>query len=312
MKILVTGGAGFIGSHIVDDYLMAGHQVVVVDNLSTGRLENLNPAASFYLLDIRSPEMKKVFELENFDLINHQAAQKSVPASVENPFLDAEINILGILNLLNLSVQYGVEKFIFSSTGGALVGDAGKIPAPEKAEVTAATPYAITKHAGERYLDFFARTRGLKFTVLRYANVYGPRQAGEGECGVIPIFLENLFKGRSSLLYAYKEDPEGCTRDYVYVKDVSRANLLALDLGDNTIINIGSGLEVSTSQVYRLLQEAAGKKKIPLKYGGERAGDLRRSALDITKAKEILGWEPKVDLEAGLAQTVKYYKSRKS
>lgn len=311
MKILVTGGAGFIGSNVVDAYIAAGHDVVVVDNLYSGRIENVNPQAKFYLLDIRSPEVEKVFELEKVDVINHHAAQKSVPASVENPIQDADINIMGILNLLELAVKNNVKKFIFSSTGGALLGDAEVIPTPETSPVSTVSPYAITKYISERYLDFYWLTHGLKYTVLRYANVYGPRQIAEGECGVTPIFLDNLLNDRASTLYAYSHMPEGCTRDYVYVEDVARANMLALTKGDNMVINIGTGIEVSTAAVYKLLQDVTGKHEIPLKHGGERVGDLERSALDITRAKEQLGWEPLTDFRTGLKKTVKYFKDER-
>jgi len=311
MKIMVTGGAGFIGSTVVDAYIAAGHDVVVVDNLDSGRIENLNPKAKFYLMDVRSPELRKVFELEQIEVINHHAAQKSVPHSVADPVLDAQINILGILNLLELAVEFGVKRVIFSSTGGALLGDADVIPTPEDAPVHTISPYAITKFTSEKYLEFYRLTHGLTYVVLRYANVYGPRQIAEGECGVTPIFLENLLNNRPSRLFAYADMPDGCTRDYVYVGDVARANVLALEKGDNLIFNIGTGQEVSTRQVYRLLQEATGKYDVPLIPAGERVGDLRRSALDITRAREVLGWEPQVDFLTGLKETVAYFTSGK-
>ncbi|NLM53410.1 MAG: NAD-dependent epimerase/dehydratase family protein [Firmicutes bacterium] len=307
MKILVTGGAGFIGSTVVDAYIAAGHDVVVVDNLDSGRMENVNPQAKFYLMDVRSPDLKKVFELEKIDVINHHAAQKSVPHSVEDPILDAQINILGILNLLELAVEYGVKRVIFSSTGGALLGDAEVIPTPEESPVQTISPYTITKYTSEKYLEFYRLTHGLTYVVLRYANVYGPRQIAEGECGVTPIFLDNLLNDRPSKLYAYPDMPDGCTRDYVYVGDVARANVLALEKGDNLIFNIGTGQEVSTSQVYRYLQAATGKYDVPLIPAGARVGDLRRSALDITRAREVLGWEPQVDFPTGLKETVAYF-----
>ncbi|HHT72274.1 MAG TPA: NAD-dependent epimerase/dehydratase family protein [Firmicutes bacterium] len=307
MKIMVTGGAGFIGSTVVDAYIAAGHDVVIIDNLESGRVENINPKAKFYLMDVRSPELRKVFELEKIDVINHHAAQKSVPHSVEDPVLDAEINILGILNLLELAVEFGVKRVIFSSTGGALLGDADVIPTPEDSPVQTISPYAITKFTSEKYLDFYRITHGLTYVVLRYANVYGPRQIAEGECGVTPIFLENLLHDRPSKLYAYEDMPDGCTRDYVYVGDVARANVIALDKGDNLIFNIGTGQEVSTGQVYRYLQDATGKYDVPLLPAGERVGDLRRSALDITRARKVLGWEPEVDFPTGLRETVAYF-----
>ena len=307
MKIMVTGGAGFIGSTVVDAYIAAGHDVVIIDNLESGRVENINPKAKFYLMDVRSPELRKVFELEKIDVINHHAAQKSVPHSVEDPVLDAEINILGILNLLELAVEFGVKRVIFSSTGGALLGDADVIPTPEDSPVQTISPYAITKFTSEKYLDFYRITHGLTYVVLRYANVYGPRQIAEGECGVTPIFLENLLHDRPIKLYAYEDMPEGCTRDYDYVGDVARANVIALDKGDNLIFNIGTGQEVSTGQVYRYLQDATGKYDVPLLPAGERVGDLRRSALDITRARKVLGWEPEVDFPTGLRETVAYF-----
>ena len=304
---MVTGGAGFIGSNVVDSYISLGHDVVVVDNLHSGRIENVNPKAKFYLMDVRSPELDKVFELEKIDVINHHAAQKSVPASVKDPMGDADINIMGILSLLELAVKYDVKKFIFSSTGGALLGDADVIPTPETSAVSTVSPYAITKYISERYLDFYSLTHGLTYTVLRYANVYGPRQIAEGECGVTPIFLDNLLHNRPSTLYAYSHMPEGCTRDYVYVEDVARANVLALTKGDNTIFNIGTGIEVATAHVYKILQDVTGKHDVPLQQGGERVGDLERSALDITRAKEQLGWEPLTDFRTGLQKTVEYF-----
>ena len=227
--------------------------------------------------------------------------------SVEDPVLDAEINILGILNLLELAVEFGVKRVIFSSTGGALLGDADVIPTPEDSPVQTISPYAITKFTSEKYLDFYRITHGLTYVVLRYANVYGPRQIAEGECGVTPIFLENLLHDRPSKLYAYEDMPDGCTRDYVYVGDVARANVIALDKGDNLIFNIGTGQEVSTGQVYRYLQDATGKYDVPLLPAGERVGDLRRSALDITRARKVLGWEPEVDFPTGLRETVAYF-----
>ena len=262
MKILVTGGAGFIGSTVVDAYIAAGHDVVVVDNLDSGRMENVNPQAKFYLMDVRSPDLKKVFELEKIDVINHHAAQKSVPHSVEDPILDAQINILGILNLLELAVEYGVKRVIFSSTGGALLGDAEVIPTPEESPVQTISPYAITKYTSEKSLEFYRLTHGLTYVVLRYANVYGPRQIAEGECGVTPIFLDNLLNDRPSKLYAYPDMPDGCTRDYVYVGDVARANVLALEKGDNLIFNIGTGRRFPPAR-FRYLQQRR-KYDVPL------------------------------------------------
>lgn len=306
MKILITGGAGFIGSNVVDTYIKEGHEVVVIDNLSSGKLENLNPKAKFYLMDIRSKELEKVFELERPEVVSHYAAQISVPASVENPTLDAEINVMGLLNVLNACVKYKVRKVIFISSGGALAGDADRIPTDESYLPVMISPYAINKYIGEKYLYFYAVTHGLKYTVLRYANIYGPRQIPKGECGVVPIFMLNLMKDIPSKLFAYSDMPRGTTRDYVYVGDVCRANILALTKGDNSVINIGTGKEMYIEDIYHTIEKVLGKN-IPLIRESERIGDVKRSALDNTRAKELLGWEPLVSFEEGIKKTYEYF-----
>ncbi|MCL6549298.1 MAG: NAD-dependent epimerase/dehydratase family protein [Alicyclobacillus sp.] len=303
MKILVTGGAGFIGSNVVDAYVAAGHDVVVVDNRRVQ--ENLNPKAAFYQVDVRSPELADVFAREQPDVVNHHAAQKSVPKSVADPRLDADINILGLLNTLELCVRYRVNKVIFISSGGALAGDAGGVPAPESLPPALISPYAITKYMSEKYLHFYQVTHGLTYTVLRYANVYGPRQVPEGESGVVPIFMENLMHGRPSTLFAYPDMPRGTTRDYVYVDDVARANLLALERGDNEVLNIGSGREMYTEDVYHIIESVVGRS-IPLVRARERAGDLRRSVLDCTRAGQVLGWRAETDFTEGIRRTFEY------
>lgn len=307
MKILLTGGAGFVGSNTADLYIKYGHKVVIVDNLSTGKLENINPKAKFYLGDIRDKYfLKKVFELEKPEIINHMAAQKSVPKSVEDPFIDAQINILGLINLLELSQEYKIKKFIFVSTGGAIYGDTDIIPTPETVEPNLQSPYAISKYTSEVYIKYFAETYGFKYTILRPSNIYGPRQVPEGECGVIPIFLNNILRNKPSELFAYKDMPKGTTRDYIYIEDFAKACLLAIDKGDNFILNIGTGKETYTEDVYKLLLKIT-KKKLPLIRKPERKGDVRRSALDWSLAKKVLGWKPTVDLEKGLKMTYEYY-----
>jgi UDP-glucose 4-epimerase len=308
MKVLVTGGAGFIGSNVVDNYLKAGHQVVVVDNLSSGRMENLNPQAKFYLLDIRSPELEQVFAIEKPEAVAHLAAQKSVPHSVEDPILDAEINIIGLLNLLKCSVKYKIAKFVFISTGGALYGDAAEVPTQEDCPPQMVSPYAITKYTSEKYLFFYQWLSGLKYTVLRLANVYGPRQIPEGECGVVPIFMSNLLAGKPSKLFAYSDMPRGTTRDYVFVEDVCGAAVLALTKGEGEAFNIGSGRETATAELYEMLQKEMGTA-LALVNAGERQGDVRRSVLDCAKAKTGLGWQPQFTLEEGLKKTVEYYRA---
>lgn len=308
MKILVTGGAGFIGSNVVDAYIKEGHEVVVVDNLSSGSLDNVNPKAKFYLMDIRSRELAKLFEIERPDVVNHHAAQKSVPKSVKDPIYDAEINVIGLLNVLEQCAAHHTKRVIAISSG-ALAGDADRIPTDETYEPKMVSPYAITKHIMEKYLHFYSVTYGLKYVVFRYANVYGPRQAAEGECGVIPIFLNNILADKPSTLMTYSDMPKGTTRDYVYVGDVCRANILGLTKGDNEIFCIGRGEELFIEDIYNTMCRVIGKD-IPLNRAGERIGDVRRNALDYSKAKRLLGWEPKVPLEEGISLTTEYYKSK--
>ncbi|WP_067621460.1 NAD-dependent epimerase/dehydratase family protein [Alicyclobacillus acidiphilus] len=306
MKILVTGGAGFIGSNVVDAYIEAGHDVVVVD-LPTCRRENVHPKAKLYLADIRSKDLADIFAEERPDVVNHHAAQKSVPKSVQDPELDADVNILGLLNILQNSVRVGVQKVIFISSGGALSGDSSIVPTPEDIDPIMISPYAISKYVSEKYLYFYHVTHGLRYTSLRYANVYGPRQVPEGESGVVPIFMANLLDGRPSTLRSYADMPRGTTRDYVYVGDVARANVLALDKGDNQALNIGSGIELYIEDIYHAMEDVVGVQ-IPLIRASERVGDVRRSVLDCTRAKRELGWEPRTDLREGLRKTYEYFR----
>ncbi|TCS94885.1 NAD-dependent epimerase/dehydratase family protein [Hazenella coriacea] len=307
MKIFVIGGAGFIGSHVVDTYIQAGHEVVVLDNFRSGNRQQIHHQAKVYEVDIyRDQEyLESIFENEQPDIVNNHAAQKSVPDSVKDPITDAQINIMGPLHLLELCVQNGVKKFIFSSSGGALASETENIPTTEEGEPQLISPYAISKFILEKYLRFYYLTYGLQYTVLRYANVYGPRQVGEGDCGAIPIFMDNLVNHRPSYLFAYSDMPKGTTRDYVYVEDVAKANLLALHKGNQAILNIGTGQEMYTEDLYELIQEVV-MKRIPLIRETERIGDVKRSALDSIKAKNILGWESKTDLKEGLLKTYQW------
>ena len=228
MKILVTGGAGFIGSHVVDAYIKEGHDVMVVDDLSSGKLENINPKAIFHKLDIRSKEAREVILREKPDIINHHAAQMSVPRSVQDPFFDADVNVRGLLNVLEAAKDSGVKKVVFISSGGAIYGEVGKRPATENSSIMPLSPYAVTKAAGENYLFFYKNQYGLDFIVLRYANVYGPRQIPHGEAGVVAIFMERLLLGKPCIVYGFPDEPKGIERDYCYVGDESRVNVLAL------------------------------------------------------------------------------------
>ena len=310
MKILITGGAGFIGSHVADACLEAGHQVVVVDDLSSGNFANLNPAVKFYQLDIRDPALDEVFAAEKPDVVNHHAAQISVPRSITEPLLDAQINILGLVNVLENCVKHHIKKVIFISTGGAIYGEAEEYPTTEDYPPQPLSVYAINKFAGENYLRFYQHQYGLEYTVLRYANVFGPRQIAQGEAGVVSIFVEKLLQDSAPTIYAYPDAPEGMIRDYVYVKDVVRANLAVLDRGSNEVFNIGTCEETTTSQLYKTILWQLGKKIQPLK-GPARKGDLRRSMLDNSKAFKELGWSPIYSLEDGIRETVTWFKVRK-
>jgi UDP-glucose 4-epimerase len=306
MKVLITGGAGFIGSHVADAYLNAGHDVVVLDNLATGNMENIPSKAKFYLMDIRSQELDKVFELEKPEIVNHLAAQISVTVSTRDPMQDARVNALGMLNLLGTAVRHSIKKFVFSSTGGAIYGDTEIMPTPESHPPQPISPYGIHKFLGEHYLRFYADQYGLAYTVLRYANVYGPRQNPLGEAGVVSIFINTLLKGETPTVFAYSEEPEGMLRDYVYVGDVAGANLLAANHGDGELINIGTGRTTTTGALYQMISSFFKDPPQP-KHGEARPGDLRRSCLEIRQANEILGWKPSIDLKEGLSRTVEFF-----
>mgnify|MGYP000439332885 CR=1 FL=1 len=314
MKVLLTGGAGFIGSHLAEAFLQAGHRVVVVDDLSGGLRENVPPGATFYLLDICDPLLERVFEAERPQVLCHQAAQASVPRSVKDPLEDARVNVLGLLNLLQCSVRWGVEKVLYASTGGAIYGEASEVPTPEEAPPKPQSPYAAAKLAGEYYLRVFQRQHGLRWTALRYANVYGPRQRPSLEAGVVAVFMETLLKGELPTVFAYPEEPQGMGRDYVYVADVVRANLLALRAGDAQVLNVGTGMETRTMELYRAVLEALRQEGLcqerrfeqPLK-GPPRQGDIRRSVLSPRKAQEVLGFRAQWDLREGLRQTLRWH-----
>lgn len=318
MKILVTGGAGFIGSHVVDGYIKKGHQVVVLDDLSSGKWENINKKAKFYLADVRNRELlERIFEKERFDIVNHHAAQISVPMSVQNPVLDADINVTGFLNILELSVKYKIKKVIFISSGGALYGEAEEYPTSETYPPKPLSPYAITKYVSENYLYFYHNQYGLDYTVLRYANVYGPRQIPHGEAGVVSIFMTRLYENRDCTVYAYSDEPEGMKRDYVYVEDVAKANIYALNKGSLEAINIGTGVATSTLDLFNKVYHTLSKHiklnrslKNP-KKDRERPGDIRRSCLNISKAKKILNWKPENSIDEGLKKTARWFLSEK-
>lgn len=304
MRILVTGGAGFIASHVVDTYVAAGHEVIVFDDLSTGRKENLNEQAIFFEVDIRSPEAFEIIKREKPDVINHHAAHIHVGRSVLDPQHDADINIFGSLNLLKAAKESGsVSHVIFAATGGAMYGPK-PTPFIESMIPQPLSPYGISKRAVELYLFFYQETHGISFTSLRYANVYGPRQNPFGEAGVISIFLEKLKHNEQPVINGDGKQ----TRDYVFVGDVAHANKLALDKKPSGEFNIGTTIETDVNEIYSLVRQAAGAS-IEASHGPARAGEQQTSSLDYSKAKNMLGWEPRVDLEQGIKQTADYFLS---
>ncbi len=306
-KILVTGGAGFIGSNVVDRLIEEGFDVAVLDNLSTGREENLNPDARFYHADITDRrEVERIISGENPRWINHHAAQIDVRKSVDDPGFDASANIIGSINLIDSARKSRVEKFVYISTGGAVYGEPEHIPAAEDAPVMPVSAYGISKHTVEHYLYLYYYNFGMKYTVLRYANVYGPRQDPKGEAGVIAIFTDRMFEGKEPVIFGSGEQ----TRDYVYVEDVVSANVLALSRGAGGIYNIGTGEETSVNTVFRTLSALIGFKGGAV-YEKPRRGEVQRISLDNAKAGKELGWEVRYGLGEGLEKTVSYYRSKR-
>lgn len=303
MKILVTGGAGFIASHVVDRYIELGHDVVILDDLSTGLKRNVNPKATFYEMDIRDDKVADLFEKEKFDVVNHHAAQMDVRRSTREPAYDASVNVLGSINLIQLAKETGVKKFIYISTGGAVFGEPKYLPADEEHPINPICQYGISKHTVEHYLYLYNYNYGLKYTVLRYPNVYGPRQNPQGEAGVNAIFIGMMLKGEAPMIFGDGEQ----LRDYVLVHDVVEGNVLALDKGDNEIFNLGSGLGVSVNQIYSHLQDIIGFDTPPV-YKDARVGEIQRIYLTGEKAKNGLGWEPRYSFADGLKKTVDFFK----
>ena len=307
MRILVTGGAGFIGSHAVDAIVAAGgHQVAVLDDLSSGKREQVNPVATFYPADIHnSEEVRIIIDREKPEVMVHLAAQMDVRKSVADPVFDAEVNITGFLNLMEAGRRHGLKRVVFSSTGGAIYGEQQTFPCDEQHPTRPVSPYGVAKLATEAYLFFYRLQYGIDYAAMRYANVYGPRQDPHGEAGVVAIFCGRLLEGRACTIFGDGEQ----TRDYVYVGDVVRATVAAITSGVAGAINVGTGIETNVNQLYRSLAAAAGVN-MPPEYAPARPGEQSRSVISPARAGRELGWKPEVGLEDGLRRTFEYFRDR--
>ncbi len=302
MKILITGGAGFIGSHIQDAYINEGYEVAVIDNLITGKKENLHPKAKFYQIDIQSPELKEVLKEFRPDIVNHHAAQMNLRKSVLNPHFDAEVNVLGLINVLQACHENKVKKMIFASTGGAIYGEQNYFPADEKHSLEPTSPYGLTKMIGEEYLKLFERLYKIPFVALRYTNVYGPRQNPDGEVGVIAIFSSKMLNEELPMIHGDGSQ----TRDYIFIQDVVKANLLALGDEVKGIYNIGTGIETDVNSLFKRLAQQSGADKAI--HGMAKIGEQKRSVISYEFAKKSFGWSPKISLEEGLQKTFDWFR----
>lgn len=301
---LVTGGAGFIGSHMVDRLVLEGFRVVILDDLASGKLKNVNQRAIFHHMSITSPMLLEVFNREKPELVFHFAAQSSVARSVRDPIADSEVNVLGTLRLLEAARRSGVRKIIYSCTGGALYGDPVALPCPDDASVTPISPYGMSKYVAEQYMEFYRRQYMVNFTSLRYGNVYGPRQDATGEAGVIAIFIDAMLRGRRPRIFGDGNQE----RDFVSVDDVIEANIAAINLGHGKSMNIATGQLTSINRIFELLKEITGFRWAAA-HGPARTGDVYRISLDCAQAAAELGWTPRVSLADGLARTVRYLKA---
>jgi UDP-glucose 4-epimerase len=304
VKILVTGAAGFIASHVADAYINAGHDVVILDDLSRGAKKNVHAKARFYQCDIRDREtVENIFLSEKPAVVNHHAAQMDVRRGVREPLFDAQVNILGSLNLIESAVAHGAKRFIYISTAGAGYGEPDQLPVPEDYPINPITPYGISKHTVEHYLFTFKFLYGLQYVVLRYGNVYGPRQNSQGEAGVFAIFSEQMMTGVQPVIYGDGKK----VRDYVYISDVVNANVAALELGANEIFNIGGGVATADQEIFDLVRGLLGKTVTP-RYLPRRPGEIDRICLDVSKAARLLKWIPQVSLADGGRKTVDHFR----
>ncbi len=305
MKILVTGGAGFIGSQIIDSLVEKGVRTAIIDNLSTGKKENINPEAAFYQADIRDKAIKEIFEKERPDIVFHEAAQASVRLSVADPCMDADINIVGSLNILENCRSFGVGKIIFASSGGAIYGEQETFPAQEPHPTRPLSPYGAAKLSFEHYLEYYRLVFGLPYVALRYSNVYGPRQDPFGEAGVVAIFTNQMLRGETPTV----NGDGGQTRDYVFVKDVVAANISAMEKGVTGAYNIGTGKETSVNELYGIIKKKTGYTGDKA-HGPAKTGEQYRSVLDNGLAKKVLGWNDGISLEEGLGLTAEYFSNK--
>lgn len=307
MKVLVTGGAGFIGSHVVDACLGAGHDVCVLDDLSTGRLANLNPAVRFYQVDLRDAAgVARVFEFEHPEAVCHLAAKANVRESMEEPVLYAQVNIVGSLNLLQAARRYGTKKIVYASTGGACYGEPIYLPADEGHPINPLDPYGTSKHSVEHYLFLYRLHYGLDYVILRFPNVYGPRQDPHGEAGVVAIWTALMLNGEEAVIYGSGEQE----RDFVYVGDIARANVLALTNGSGIIANLGSAVGTSINDLFDMLKRSTGYARDRV-YAPAKQGEVFRSFITNEVARRELGWEPTITLQEGLDLTVAYFRQTK-
>ena len=303
MKVMVTGGAGFIGSHLVDRLIQEGHEAVVVDNLSTGKRKQVNRAARFYNLDVQSPRLERVFRKERPSVLMHLAAQMDIRRSVEDPIFDAQSNILGTINVLAQAVHHGSRKVVFASSGGAIYGEQEVFPAPESHPTRPLSPYGISKLAGEFYLAYYQQYSGIQYVSLRYSNVYGPRQDPHGEAGVVAIFTQKMLSGEQPIVNGTGRQ----TRDFVFVEDVVDAHLSVMGKGIQGCYNVGVGEETSINELFGMLADLtkSGSKQV---HGPAKKGEQARSVVDSTKLRQELGWEPRTPLSEGLSRTVEFFR----
>ncbi|MGE0384267.1 MAG: NAD-dependent epimerase/dehydratase family protein [Gammaproteobacteria bacterium] len=305
MKCLVTGGAGFIGSHVVEKLLDAGHEVVVVDNLSTGKRANLDARARFHEMDIRSDRLPDLMAHERPQIVSHHAAQMDVRRAVREPAFDADVNVLGALNVLDSAHRCGVRKLLFASTGGAVYGEPQRLPVDEAHPIAPMSPYGLTKFTFEQYLGLYRRLYGFSYVALRYPNVYGPRQDPHGEAGVVAIFTRQMLAGEQPTIFGDGSK----SRDYVHVYDVAAATTLLVEAGEQAdVFNLGWGREVTDRMIFDAVRDALGAKVEP-RYAPVRPGEVSRIALDASRIRLAHGWKPTIALEDGIAATVRWYEA---